>query len=74
MKKKNNIKENVNIDYKKEISKEDRIITIEVKPNKELYQTLLSFGADVKVLEPEEVITELRELIKKMNDTYTCTE
>ena len=58
----------------KEISKEDRIITIEVKPNKELYQTLLSFGADVKVLEPEEVITELREVIKNMNDTYTCTE
>ncbi len=31
---------------------ENRTITIEVIPNRELYQTLLSFGNDVEVLEP----------------------
>jgi predicted DNA-binding transcriptional regulator YafY len=38
---------------------ENRTISIEVIPNKELYQLLLSFGSDVEVLEPEMVKTEL---------------
>ncbi|MGN1219447.1 MAG: helix-turn-helix transcriptional regulator [Candidatus Cryptobacteroides sp.] len=52
------------------VSEEARIISIEVRPNKELYQALLAFGDDVTVLEPEIVVTELSEKIRKMNDLY----
>lgn len=56
------------------VSEEARIIAIEVRPNKELYQALLAFGDDVKVLEPDIVVTELREKIRKMNDLYDSLE
>lgn len=58
----------------KEVDREERIITIEVRPNKELYQTLLSFGADVRVLEPENVVSDLLRMIKNMNDAYNNPE
>ncbi|HEY9170434.1 MAG TPA: WYL domain-containing protein [Lutibacter sp.] len=38
---------------------ENRTISIEVIPNRELYQLLLSFGSDVEVIEPEIVKKEL---------------
>lgn len=58
-------------------SVEDRannIVTITVKPNRELYQTLLSFGPDVEVLEPTEVREKLIEKIKMMQDIYESPE
>ena len=45
-------------------------IQIEVKPTKELYQRLLSFGADVKVIEPEAIRLKMREEIEKMLGKY----
>ena len=45
-------------------------IQIEVIPNPELYQLILSFGEDVKVVSPEEVKMEIKEKIKKMNTNY----
>lgn len=56
------------------VSEEAGIITIEVRPNKELYQALFAFGDDVKVLEPDIVVTELRDKIRKMNDLYDSLE
>lgn len=51
-----------------EDTKEKVVITIEVKPNFEFYQTLWGFGQYAKVLEPEsvknEMIYELEETIK----------
>lgn len=52
------------------VSKEDGIVSIRVKPNKELYQTLLSFGGDVKVLEPTEVASQMKEEIERMRNCY----
>ena len=54
-------------------------ISIEVKPTKELYQHLLSFGADVEVLSPESVRQKMYEEIEKMIQRYSpmqkpCTE
>lgn len=54
-------------------------ISIEVKPTKELYQHLLSFGADVQVLSPESVKQRMCKEIEKMIQRYSpvqkpCTE
>lgn len=43
---------------------------IEVKPTKELYQCLLSFGADVQVISPQSVREKLKEEIDKMRTLY----
>lgn len=45
-------------------------ITIEVKPTKELYQRLLSFGADVEVIAPQSVREVMKEEIDKMRTLY----
>lgn len=45
-------------------------ITIEVMPNNELYQLLLSYGADVIVLSPPEVREEMSLRIRNMNTNY----
>jgi predicted DNA-binding transcriptional regulator YafY len=45
-------------------------IQIEVIPNFELYQTLLSFGAEVVVLSPEIVKQEIKEKINEMYNNY----
>ncbi len=50
--------------------KESDLISIEVKPTKELYQRLLSFGADVKVLSPESVRLKMQKEIEKMWGNY----
>jgi hypothetical protein len=45
-------------------------LSIEVIPNPELYQLLLSFGADVEVITPYEVRSVIREKISEMNKKY----
>lgn len=45
---------------------------IKVIPNKELYQTLLSFGKDVEVLEPDFVKNELKNQAQEMLKYYTA--
>jgi hypothetical protein len=49
---------------------EGRTIIVNLMPNKELYQTLLSFGSDVKVLTPEKVIQELKKIAGEMENLY----
>ena len=49
---------------------EGRTIIIEVVPNNELYQLLLSFGADVIVISPRMVKEEMELRIKKMYNNY----
>jgi predicted DNA-binding transcriptional regulator YafY len=44
--------------------------SINLIPNKELYAQLLSYGADLKVLAPENIQDELRRLIAQMNRLY----
>lgn len=48
----------------------DLTISIEVIPNRELYQLILSFGEDVEVVSPVFVRNELKEKIIKMNKIY----
>ncbi|WP_394906081.1 helix-turn-helix transcriptional regulator [uncultured Mesonia sp.] len=48
----------------------NRTIQIEVIPNFELYQTLLSFGAEVVVLSPEIVTIKIKEKIYQMKNNY----
>ena len=49
---------------------EGRTITIKVLPNLELYQTILSFGDDVKVLSPKLVIKKMKEISQSLNNFY----
>ena len=52
------------------ISKETGDVTIEVKPTRELYQCLLSFGADVEVVSPLSVRKKIKEEIDRMKTLY----
>ena len=45
-------------------------ISIKVIPNNELYQTLLSFGSDVTVIEPAEVRNKMTEHAENMYNLY----
>jgi predicted DNA-binding transcriptional regulator YafY len=45
-------------------------ISIEVIPNRELYQLILSFGADVIVIQPKHVREEIKTIINAMKDNY----
>jgi hypothetical protein len=47
-----------------------RTVTIEVIPNSELYQLLLSFGADLEVITPKIVRDQMKEKIAKMKQIY----
>lgn len=49
---------------------EGKTVIIEVIPNNELYQMLLSFGADVIVVTPPNVKAEMSERIREMNKMY----
>lgn len=49
---------------------EGRTVIIEVIPNNELYQLLLSFGEDVVVINPKSVREDMMERIKTMNNKY----
>lgn len=46
------------------------IIELEVIPNRELYQLLLSFGPDVEVLEPSEIRQKMAQFAKSMSEKY----
>ena len=48
----------------------EKRISINVIPNKELYQTLLSFGEDVKVIEPTKVRDKMAEHVENMYKLY----
>lgn len=63
----------------KMVDKDKGQISITVKPTKELYQTLLSFGADVQIVSPASVRKTMQEEIEKMQHIYFpmqkgCTE
>jgi len=45
-------------------------ILIEVIPNRELYQLILSFGSDLEVLQPQGVKDNLKTIVRKMNEKY----
>jgi predicted DNA-binding transcriptional regulator YafY len=45
-------------------------LSIHVIPNKELQREILSFGSDVKVLEPEKVAGEIREVLRRAVELY----
>jgi predicted DNA-binding transcriptional regulator YafY len=50
---------------------ENRTIILNLIPNKELYQTILSFGSDVEVIAPESVKQELKKISKDMRSLYS---
>lgn len=45
-------------------------VKIEVIPNPELYQLILSFGEDVKVISPDEVVSVVKEKVNRMYNNY----
>ncbi len=49
---------------------EERTISINVLPNNELYQTILSFGDDVEVLSPDIVRVEMQKIVVELNKKY----
>jgi predicted DNA-binding transcriptional regulator YafY len=56
--------------YKWDEDVEYRIVSIEVIPNNELYQLLLSFGSDLVVLSPESIRENMKEKIEQMRNNY----
>lgn len=54
----------------KTIDREHRQVQIEVKPSRELYQQLLSFGPDVEVLSPDFIRDEIMHRIGEMQNLY----
>lgn len=50
--------------------KEKRTVTIEVIPNNEFYQLMLSYGADVIVVKPIKVMKKMADIIKNMSIRY----
>lgn len=46
------------------------LISLELKQNNELISLLLSFGSDLRVLEPESLRLKLQEEIEKMKNNY----
>lgn len=55
--------------YQKENDAE-RTLTIDLVPNNELIQTILSFGKDVKVLHPQSLRDEIKEIVRQMSESY----
>ena len=49
---------------------EERILTIDLVPNHELIQTILSFGKDVEVIAPQSLRDEIKEIILEMKEAY----
>lgn len=47
-----------------------RIVSLRLIPNRELYQTLLSFGDEVEVISPKEVRDKMKETINGMTENY----
>lgn len=57
------------------INEEERIVSIDVRPNKELIAQILSFGSDVTVLSPASFRQQIMEEIKaNIENYYSCAE
>lgn len=54
----------------KTINEQERIIQIDVAPNKELEAMILQFGSDVEVLAPESLRGRIKEKIQEMLNKY----
>lgn len=54
--------------------KDEGIISIKVRPNRELYQKLLSYGPDVEVLSPESVRQEMQHRVEEMMKKYESVQ
>lgn len=52
------------------INEEERIVSIDIRPNWELETLLLSFGPDVEVLSPVSLRDRIKEKIQKLSDIY----
>ena len=52
------------------LDEEERLISIEVRPNLELETLLLSFGPDVEVLSPSSLRERIMAKVKKLSDIY----
>ena len=50
---------------------EQRTIIIDVLPNFELYQTILSFGSEVQILGPESIVDKMKNIVELMNKMYS---
>ena len=50
---------------------ENRTIILNLFPNKELYQTLLSFGDDMEVLAPKKIVETFKEITIEMKNLYS---
>lgn len=48
----------------------ERTLTINLVPNRELIQTILSFGKDVEVVSPESLREEIKEIVREMSKNY----
>jgi predicted DNA-binding transcriptional regulator YafY len=49
---------------------EQRTIILNILPNNEMYQALLSFGSDVEVLSPDFVVNEIKRIVLELNKKY----
>lgn len=63
----------------RKVDNENRIVAIDVIPNRELESLILSFGADVEVLEPQELREQIASKITENYNKYfpvqqNCTE
>lgn len=54
----------------KSIENDGTIIQLEIQINKELLNTILGFGADIKVIEPKHLKEQIINKIKQMNENY----
>lgn len=52
------------------VDADKRIISIDVRPNKELESLILSFGPQVKILSPDSFLSQIREKIKENFKKY----
>ena len=52
------------------IDKNNRIVSVDVIPNKELESLILSFGNDVKILEPKHLRNKIVKILKSISDKY----
>ena len=50
---------------------ENRTIILNLFPNNELYQTLLSFGDDMEVLAPKKIVEKFKEITTEMKNLYS---
>jgi predicted DNA-binding transcriptional regulator YafY len=49
---------------------EGRTVILNLLPNYEMYQAILSFGSDVEILGPAEVVEKIKDVSTKMKNYY----